>query len=118
MSDHRDDKLIERNRALFEQSVTEVDGRIRSRLNQARQAALAELRVRPRITGWVTAAAGAVALTLIVLLRTGSPSAPVEVWAEDVESPAADADVELLEDVEFYAWLAQQPVGRVGGEGA
>ena len=45
------DDFEKRTRALLEESVTRIDGRIRSRLNQARHAALAELE-RPRKPFW------------------------------------------------------------------
>jgi len=102
-----------RARELFDESVEALDGRTRSRLTQARHAALAELgRRRVPAGAWLPAGALAAAAVLAVALWSG-PGAevrPPPVFA------AAPADIELLtvaddldmlgEDAEFYAWAA------------
>lgn len=117
--DHKQDESFEaRTRALFEESVDGLDGPTRSRLNQARQAALAELRQpspwRPGV--WVPAGAMAAAALLAVALwvgRTdiGSGQSPQVAAApaalDDLELVAGTDDLDMLaEEPEFYAWAA------------
>lgn len=109
------DDIEERARAVFDESLERIDGATRSRLTQARHAALAELeRPRARLASWLPAAALAGAAVLAVVLwlqpgRPGQPSAPVLAGSavEDLELLTAGDDLDMLEeDVEFYAWAA------------
>lgn len=94
-----------------------LDARTRSRLNQARQAALTELH-KPawspltRPGRWMTAG-GAVAAGVMValMLRQGgmSPGVPLYAPADDIEIILSEGELELYEDLEFYAWVEMQP---------
>jgi hypothetical protein len=104
--------LEERSKALFEDSVERLDARTRSRLTQARHAALAELR-RSRVfrARWLWApASGVIAAAAAAILIGGWPgvdpagSPPLE----DLEAVAGTENLDLLQDVEFYTWLADQ----------
>jgi hypothetical protein len=113
--------LEERSRALFRDSVERVDMRTRSRLTQARHAALeAAERARPR--AWfmripvLTSAAGvAAALALGVSLWVDAPvvhhGAPLADASnfEDLDivasSDNSQDNVEMLQDdLDFYSW--------------
>ena len=114
---------FERNaRAVLEESVRRIDGRTRSRLNQARHAALAAAAGRRRGL-WgsfrLMPAAGAVAAALLVavVLWHGEPAAAPPL-ALDGQHPAVE-DMELLTDNDsidlmegwdgsFYEWAAAQ----------
>lgn len=119
-------ELERRARAVLEQSLTRVDARTRSRLNQARQAALeaAAARARPA-TIWrsrklllmpVTGAvAAAVLATVFVLFGPGShPSAPKSESAqpslEVLDLLTDDESMNLMENYDrgFYEWAAAQ----------
>jgi len=115
-------------RALFDASVEGLDAETRSRLNRARQAAVAEAE-RAQHSPWRTwlpaAAAASVALLAIVLWRM--PAEGVDPSARATgPAPAAEV-VELLatsdglavasEDPEFYAWLAAQDLPAANGAG-
>lgn len=101
-------------RGVFDESVERIDGATRSRLTQARHAALAELeRPRFRLAPWVPAGALAGAAVLAVMLWTqpgpgGAPeSALAAVPADDFEMLTMGEDLDLLdEDVGFYAFVA------------
>jgi hypothetical protein len=88
--------LERRSRALLEDSAANLDGRVRSRLTQARHAAVA-----------------AALLGALIYVRNGPgvlpASAPAANGAEDLEL-LADADaLQLAEDAgdyEFYEWAA------------
>jgi hypothetical protein len=114
--------LEERSRALFLESVEGLDMRTRSRLNQARQAAVAaadNARGRPWLTRMpVLGSAGglAAAALLGVVLWFGGPlhpnthPVPAESALEDLDLVASsdegtgDAMEMLQDDIEFYAW--------------
>ena len=113
-----------RSRALYEQSVATLDPRTRSRLTEARHAALAAgARARPgvrrTVPRWSWTLAGiAAALLIAVVLRGGVPiggssagadgPAPRAAAAALVASAgAADDPVEMMrEDADFYTWAA------------
>lgn len=106
----------ERTRSLFKASVESLDGRTQSKLTQARYAALEELnparsrawrRGRAALAG-VTAAA--VLAAWIGFARLGSPAPEAgELPLDDFDIVAEAPALELIEDVEFYAWIAEQP---------
>ena len=108
-----------RTKEVLDASTDRLDGRVRSRLNQARQRAVEELAARER-TPWARwfdlrslIPAGAVAATavLAVLLWNGRPVSPEASPAlEDVEI-LADADgLSLAQDgdPEFYEWALDE----------
>ena len=114
---------FERNaRLVLEHSVARLDGRTRSRLNQARQAALTAAGTRR--PGWwrslaLMPAAGAIAAALLVsvLLWHRQPlggEAPAldaqRVTAEDMDLLADKDALDLMEggDGSFYEWAAAQ----------
>jgi hypothetical protein len=114
------DPLEERSRELFESSVERLDARTRSRLNQARQRALDEIKKGSTRRYWLGAPLGglaAAALIALVLIRGGEVGAPQDngnLPLDDFDI-AADADsFEMLRDVEFYSWLAE--TGAVAGD--
>jgi hypothetical protein len=112
---------FERNaRVVLERSVARIGGRTRSRLNQARHAAL-EAAARPRRAWWrsysLMPAAGAAAATLLVVVlwhREPSGEPPLlEARAGAVEDMDLLADSEALElmdnwDGPFYEWAVTQ----------
>ncbi len=121
MSEQEFDKLQQRTRAVFDESVESLDGATRSRLTQARHAALAELKQRPAwFAGWVPAGAMAAAAVLAVTLWVGgeSPQVGAPVMAsviEDLELVSAEEDWDMLgEEMEFYAWAVDEVSDGVG----
>jgi anti-sigma-K factor RskA len=115
-----------RTRALLEQSLTRVDARIRSRLNQARHAASAALEQPVRRPFWrsfaFAPATGVVAaVVLAVVLWAPRPGQMLPV-AENASSAVEDLDLvadsdtlDLIEqeDGGFYEWaVAQADAGQ------
>ena len=112
---------FERNaRLVLEESVLRIEGRTRSRLNQARHAALEALSV-PRRSRWrssytlmpTAGAAAALLLALVLWHREPSVESPV------LEGPHAGEDMDLLADSEalelldgwdgpFYEWATNE----------
>ena len=112
---------FERNaRAVLEQSLSRIDARTRSRLNQARHAALEAAGARRRawwrsLTLMPTAGAAAAVLLVAVLLLWhrqpgGEPAVPEAQHVEDMELLADGEALELLDgwDGPFYEWATAQ----------
>lgn len=119
------------SRQALEESVLRIDGRVRSRLNQARQAAVevASARRRPLFSRFFTlvptagAAAAAVLVAMVLWHRGPQVELPVPSLAESAH-PAEDLDLladgealDLVQDGDgsgsFYEWAADQT--EVGG---
>jgi hypothetical protein len=119
---------FERNaRTVLEESVRRIDARTRSRLNQARHAALEA--ARPRRRAWwrgftLMPAAGAVAAAVLVafVLWPHAPQSvapPVALDAqhagvEDVDLLTDNDSIDFMEgwDGSFYEWAAAQSEGN------
>ena len=106
-----------RSREVLEESVARLDGRTRSRLTQARHAALAQLErpVRQWWRSYVPAGAAAAAAVFAVMLyvqpgvvdvvrgvKNGAVVEDMDILA-DSEAPDFTEDTD---DVEFYEWAA------------
>ena len=112
MTEH-DDEFTRRIRAELDRQADALDGSARSRLTQARHAALDALDDRPRFALHRLAPAFALVLVAVVAVGLLWPSAqlepaPVPTAAEtmaDMELLAIDTELELLADLEFYLWL-------------
>ncbi len=113
-----------RTRALLEDSVQRVDGRIRSRLNQARHAAIEEASRRPSVWRRFTLmpAAGAVAAAMLVAFVLWPHSHTGDQLTAEANGHAGVEDLDLLADSDaldlvsdestdsgqFYEWAVDQ----------
>jgi hypothetical protein len=133
MNDPSAVRLEERSRALFQDSVETLDMRTRSRLTQARHAALEAAGHRNRFANvrwWAPAVGFSAAAALGVTLWFGPqfahhgsvdrelPAALNQSSLEDLDIVASADEMELLQDdVEFYDWAnkaADPEPGSVG----
>jgi hypothetical protein len=108
----QDAALETRSKALFDASVAELDGSTRSRLCQARHAASAQTQRRPGAVWWMPAIATAVVAALVALLlpsfQSQQPLSEESLAdADDLTLLMNDESLDLLEEMEFYAWLAE-----------
>jgi hypothetical protein len=114
---------FERNaRVVLEESVARIDARTRSRLNQARHAALEAAGARPRtwwrsLTVMPAAGAAAAAMLVAVVLWHREPAVVEPPLLEGRTSAVEDMDLladgealDLIEewDGSFYEWAAAQ----------
>jgi hypothetical protein len=119
MSQDEDSSFEKRSREVLAESAARLDGRTRSRLTQARHAALAQLE-RPQRHWWrsyLPAGAGAAAV-LAVIIWTGPGSNTAPRLVETGNGASAFEDIDLLADgeapdfvgdaneVEFYEWAS------------
>ena len=108
----------QRSSELLQQSAEQLDGATRSRLTQARHAALDAIQQRQRKGMrwyWLLPATGAAAAVVAVLLlpppqqvATAVPSgsmAPPMVVIDAMEIVTAEDSLEFYRDVDFYTWL-------------
>ncbi|HEY5624332.1 MAG TPA: hypothetical protein VIV14_11275 [Gammaproteobacteria bacterium] len=111
-----DREFEERTKRLFDESVAALDGEIRSKLTQARYRALEELE-SPRQLAWMRSLlpAGAVAAVamLTVMLWQGQVQPLDETSFDvaavtDIEILLGDEELDMIEQLEFYAWLEEQ----------
>jgi len=113
MSETEHDSLQNGARRLLDASVAGLDAATRSRLNQARQRALAgHTRRRPILgSGWGGGwALGGVAASVCVMviayaLWQGQPAGQPYDALADLEVLTADDQIDLYEDLDFYEWL-------------
>lgn len=121
-SPNNDENWLERAKALLDDSAENLDAATLSRLNRARQAALATRRKGPSRWTWGAAFAGAAAAVFAVAIglhqRAVVPPATssAELQAGDIDVLTSDDDaLDLAENLDFYAWLEKQPAGGPSG---
>ncbi len=109
----QDQSLESRSKALFDASVHDLDASVRTRLRQARHAASAQMPRRSRPVWLVPALTSVAAAVLIALVlpRLDRQHPLTESFAatEDMTLLMNDENLELIEDIEFYAWLDDAP---------
>lgn len=121
MADQDDRRLEQTARALYRRRAAALEPEVRKRLAEARREALARAE-RPagrglRLSVLVPAgAAAAVAAAAVILLirQPGTdtdyaPLAGTSEPAEDMEILLGSEELELLDDLDFYLWLEDEP---------
>lgn len=99
---------------LFDESVDALDAETLSKLNRGRHAALAELDTgRAQLMRWAPAAGVAAAVVVAVMLALPQTTVDTALPATDMDILLGEDSIEMLEDLEFYAWLDMQD-GDVG----
>ncbi len=119
------EQFAEQARALFDESVEQLDAAALSRLNQGRHAAFDALQgVQPAaIWGrWVPASGvAAVALVTVMIMRgpdkVDLPNEMVTEMVTDFEILLEGESLEMLEDLEFYSWLEASDLEANGNVG-
>lgn len=118
MSDERSEEAAaEQAKRLFDDSVERLDAATLSRLNRQRHRALAGLDA-PASARWqrwlpATGVAAAVAMALLVWQQEGPQTLPPTEAATDLDILLAEEELEMLEELEFYAWLEAEEAAPV-----
>ena len=106
-----EDLFLQKAKARFDESVEELDGASRSRLNRARHTAIEASASGGATAGswtqWVPA--GGIAAAAVVAVFVWNNASVVDtqspVPVDDFEILIADDSFEMLEDLEFYSWI-------------
>lgn len=114
MNDEQEQRLRATLGRRLDSGLDNLEPAVAERLAAARAGALAA-RSRPR---WRSASVGlalaaSLVLAALALLRLPA-SAPPAPALDDFEVLAAEDQLELYEDLEFYQWLRSQPLGEEG----
>ena len=125
MVNDNDDKLVRQAKALFDESVDNLDGATLSKLNRARQRALEELDEgrQAGMRTWLLPAGGAAAVAALAFLVVGTNETDMRVpdgvtaAGSDFEMLIDENSLEMLEELEFYAWLELDEVDGAGHSG-
>ena len=119
---HDDERWIDRARALLDESAENLDAATLSRLNRARQAALATRRkgVERLALGRGARRRGGRRCSRLrsgCIGRCDRPAMPAaSLQAGDIDVLTSDDDaLDLAENLDFYAWLGKQGAGGPSG---
>jgi len=114
-----DEQLTQEAKEAFDRSVDGLDAATLSRLNRGRQAALAEVdRPGREWLRWMPATGIAAAVLLAVITLQGPGEMDViSAPATDLEILLSEESIEMLEELEFYSWLATQELEGDGDLG-
>ena len=108
---NKDDVLARKAKALFDESANGLDANTQSRLNRARQAALAahdkSLVSIGRWSQGVPATGVAAAAVVAVVLLNGNPAVDIDtsIPVSDFELMMNEESFDMLQDLEFYSWI-------------
>ena len=116
MAEHDEDPWTERIRQQLDNRARDLDAATLSRLNQSRLVALqAAAKPMQRPWLWPATLASAFSLALAVaiwprLLPEPLPTPSAGTLPEDFSMLAGTENLELYEELDFYAWLDAQPL--------
>jgi hypothetical protein len=127
MNELNKDSWASRAKTLLDESAEGLDAATLSRLNRARQVALAQARPRATQRWFLPAgmASACVLLLAVVAWHSRAPSSPAGLpelpftasansTGADIDLVSSDDSLELYQDLEFYAWLDAQDQGSDG----
>ena len=125
MNKPKDDKRLEQSaKALFDDSVARLDAATLSKLNQGRQAAIAELADESPARQWVrwmpaTGVATAALVAIVVLRGPADIDVPTasDPTITDFEILLGEDSLEMIEDLEFYSWIDLADLESTGNVG-
>lgn len=117
------ERIVDKAKALFDDSVDNLDAATLSRLNQGRHRALAELERGSSIKPWLrwvpATGIAATALLAVMVMRGpgGVDSLEGPVTASDFEMLLEEDSLDMLEELEFYLWLEASDLEVTGNVG-
>ncbi len=109
-----DDKFAREAKALFDESIDRLDAATLSALNRRRQAALeAARKERREWLRWAPAFGVTAAIVVAVMVALPRTDVVDVVPPDDMDILLGEDSIEMLEELEFYAWMELQD-GEVG----
>lgn len=106
-----DKAFVDKTRGLLNDSANELDGMTATRLGALRKQAMAQRNRRQTFFGAprLTAAGAFASIAIIATVWIIFPVSGTGVFdTEDVMLLSAKDDMELIDELEFYAWLADE----------
>ena len=104
-----DEKFVNKAKGLFDESVDRLDAGTLSALNRSRHEALKEAREqRSPWLRWAPALGVTAAVVGAVMLALPQPDLVETVPPDDMDILLGEDSIEMLEDLEFYAWMELQ----------
>jgi hypothetical protein len=113
----REKDLIDHIKRHLDESVADLDAPTAARIAVARATALREGTKRRLVWRWPAVGLATAAAGLLAFMIT-SRSVPPQLTAEHrevLEIIASEKNIELFENLEFYAWLAENRSSLGGG---
>lgn len=104
MSQQRDDRFTAQVKQQLERHAEDVDELTAARLQAMRKRALEAARQRS-FSGWPLGGLAAAAAVLVVVVFWSLAPGDFDMLPVDADTLAQVEDLELLEELEFYAWL-------------
>jgi hypothetical protein len=117
------DPMVDKAKALFDDSVDGLDAATLSRLNQGRHRALAELERKGSVhrwSRWAPATGIAATVLLAVMVMRGPEGVDAfdgSVTASDFEMLLEEDNLDMLEELDFYLWLEASDLEAGGNVG-
>lgn len=106
-----EEELIRKSRRLLDESLESMDGATLSRLHQVRSAAIERSRRRePKWFEWTSMGAVCTGLAVIAFNVYIQPP-PLPTIYQDPQQQATAEQMELLDDLDFIAWLVMEEDG-------
>lgn len=104
-----DRQFVERAKAVLEASTQDLGPKTMAALRLARRQALAAGRPQPRWSPRVIGGMATAAVALIAVFLWGVPrqNGKAGLWVEEMEALGTLEAVEIVDDLEFYEWLAE-----------
>lgn len=108
------EKFDEKTRELLDDHAERLDAATLSKLHQARNRAVERKRRFSVQPGWAGAGALVASLAVAVIYFDNQQLPPLPAIYEDPLQQAAAEEMELMDDLEFYAWLVLQEEASLG----
>lgn len=107
-----DEQFAQQAKSLFDESVDKLDGATLSKLNQRRQAALAEISESGGTSAWLrwAPASGIAAAAVVAVIMLQNPTSVnkepfPDSAATDFEILLHEESLDMIEELEFYSWI-------------
>lgn len=104
-----EEAFVRQLKTMLDDGNARLDARVRSRLTQARYAALAQADARPNLwlRQWAPAAgiAAAAVLTVLAWPTARQEQQPPDEALNDLEIVLAGENLDMLENLDFYEWV-------------
>lgn len=110
MNDNHQDPFLEKAKQALDESADHLPPETQDKLNQIRREALneADAKSRSAYWAWWAPGGGLAAAMLVAAVWLMNPDAPPPQPIDDMELLTSEEDMELMEDIEFVAWMMEQ----------